>query len=229
MGSMRYRDLIQMFKFNLKILINTKTIICALVFCIIPLIFSIEAWDYTSIIALFEINLPLISVFLCCDLTKIEDISGCSEIYAINCIRKSRVLFIRIIIQIIILFVMAFILYVLIIIKLKINSSAGISKINFLTIIYLFISNCILMVCITSFVTLITRKSSIGIMLTFFYWIIWQVGSIHNIFNPFAYTIGLINYNENKIINLLLSIFIFLITMHLYDKKDFYNGSNKIL
>ena len=224
---MRYKDLIKMFKFNIKILINIKTIICAIAFCMIPLIFSIEVWSYTSIAALFEINLPLISVFLCCDLIKIEEINGCSEIYDINSVRKSQVLFIRMIIQISILLLMACIMYLFMIIKLEIKSSRIISEIDFWTMMYLFICNSILMGCIANFITVITKKIPIGIMLTFFYWIIWQVGAIHNIFNPFAYTIGLINYNENKVVNLFLSVIVFGITIVLYNKKEFFYRSNR--
>lgn len=224
---MRYKDLIKMFKFNIKILINIKTVICAIAFCMIPLIFSIEAWSYTSITALFEINLPLISAFFCCDLVKIEEINGCSEIYDINSVRKSQVLFIRIIIQISIILFMACIMYVFMIIKLEIKSSTIVSQIDFITMMYLFTCNSILIGCISNFITVITKKIPVGIMLTFFYWIIWQVGVIHNIFNPFAYTIGLINYNQNKVVNLCLSIIIFGITIILYNKKEFFNRSSR--
>ncbi|MBK1809543.1 hypothetical protein JHL18_02640 [Clostridium sp. YIM B02505] len=219
MKNMSIKDILNEIKINYKILMDTKLVVCAIVFSIIPLVLKIESWTNGYIVVLFEVFLPLVAGFFFSDLISIDKINKCDEVVEVNSTKKYKTLIVRMIIQVINMVSVELLLLIVLLVKCAILKNSNLLNTNFLLLTFLFIANSVLISCISNLIIVITNRSILGIMGAFFYWIIWQIGDIQNIFNPFAYSLGFNNYGQNKLVNICLSLIIFLVILLIYNRK----------
>lgn len=219
------KNLLNEIKINYRILMDIKLIVCAIIFSILPLVLKIENWQNQYIVVLFEVFLPLASGFFFSDLISIDKINKCVEVIEVNSTKKYKTLIIRMIVQVFNMLSVELLLLVVLLVKCAIIKNSNLVNTNFLLLTFLFIANSILISCISNFIIVISNRSILGIMGAFFYWIIWQIGDIQNILNPFAYSLGFNNYGQNKLVNILLSLVIFLAILIIYNSKKHENSN----
>ncbi|WP_270505657.1 hypothetical protein [Paraclostridium sordellii] len=212
-------EILDMWKYNLKLLSKRKMIIFFIFTLMLPFILNMSSMEY------LEMCLPLFGVFLFSNIMLIEFDCKMVSSFSMTTSSKSKCFLFRILNNIIFYMVLSVLFLIFIkVFKIDAQYEYRVIDVSYITLLISGVINTALFSLISIAVSNITKNDILGMLGACAYWLFWfsvygKAGFNVLLLNPFSISAGIQGYFIYKVTTLILILVLIIYNLHYINKK----------